>query len=75
MGVKLIALVLLLSAEAGFEDMAGRVVHVAESPDERVGAGPMVAPGAPPLLSFRAYEGKLHQHLGTSDLMLDDAGH
>ncbi len=75
MGVKLIALMLLLSAEAGFEDMAGRVVHVAESPDERVGPGPVVAPGAPPLLSFRAYEGKLHQQVGSSDLMLDDAGH
>ena len=73
--MKLIALVLLFSSEVGMQDVAGRVVHVAESPDERVGRGLVVAPGAPPLLSFRVYEGRMHQRFGSSDLMLDDAGH
>jgi hypothetical protein len=34
-----------------------------------------LAPGPPPLVSFRYYEGKLHQRFGNSELMLDDAGH
>lgn len=37
-------------------------------------AGP-IAPGQPPLLSFRYYEGKQHHRFGNSELMLDDAGH
>lgn len=37
-------------------------------------AGP-IAPGPPPLLSFRYYEGKQHHRFGNSELMLDDAGH
>jgi hypothetical protein len=54
---------------------SGRVVGIGESPDARVAPGPMVAPGAPPLLSFRYYEGKVHHRFGNSELMLDDAGH
>jgi hypothetical protein len=37
-------------------------------------AGP-IAPGPPPLVSFRYYEGKQHHRFGNSELMLDDAGH
>jgi len=54
---------------------SGRCADLSEPPDIRVERIPMVAPGPPPLLSFRYYEGKLHYHFGNSDLMLDDAGH
>ena len=34
-----------------------------------------ITPGAPPLLSFRAFEGKSRHRFGDLDLVLDDAGH
>lgn len=54
---------------------SGRCSTVAESADERVNPRPAIAPGQPPLLSFRYYEGQVHGRYGNSDLMLDDAGH
>jgi hypothetical protein len=54
---------------------SGRVVTLANSPDERVSPSPQIAPGQPPMLSFRYYEGKAHHRYNNSDLMLDDAGH
>jgi hypothetical protein len=52
-----------------------RCVTAAVGPDARVAPKPQIAPGPPPLLSFRYYEGKLHHRNNDSDLMLDDAGH
>lgn len=54
---------------------SGRCATVAESDDSRVSPKPAIAPGQPPLLSFRYYEGQLHHRYGNADLMLDDAGH
>ena len=54
---------------------SGRCADLAESPDQRVVTRPMVAPGPPPLISFRYYEGKQHHRFGNAELMLDDAGH
>jgi len=54
---------------------SGRCVTLAETPDARVSPQPMIAPGPPPLFSFRYYEGKAHHRFGNTDLMLDDAGH
>jgi hypothetical protein len=54
---------------------SGRCVTLAEDPDGRLGTGPKIAPGQPPVLSFRFYEGKAHHRFGNSDLLLDDAGH
>ncbi len=54
---------------------SGRCATLAEKPDARVEQKPMIAPGPPPLLSFRYYEGKAHHRFGNTDLMLDDAGH
>ncbi len=53
---------------------SGRCMTIAESPDARLKI-PKIAPGQPPLLMFRYYEGKLHHRFGNADLMLDDAGH
>ena len=54
---------------------SGRCVTLAETPDSRVTVKPAIAPGPPPALSFRFYEGKLHHRFGNSELLLDDAGH
>ena len=79
--MKWFLLIAVLAAPASEDDLiahiaaSGRCVSVAETPDSRIGPGMRIAPGPPPLVSFRYYEGKLHQRFGNSDLMLDDAGH
>jgi hypothetical protein len=77
---RLIAVSVLLAAQqpAGLIQQIsdwGRCADIAESPDSRVAPPRAVPPGAPPLLSFRYYEGALHHRFGNSELMLDDAGH
>jgi hypothetical protein len=54
---------------------SGRCVQAGESPSEKVADRRLIAPGLPPLLSFRYYEGKQHHGFGNTDLVLDDAGH
>jgi hypothetical protein len=54
---------------------SGRCADLSQASDTRVSPPPMVAPGLPPLLSFRYYEGKRHRGFDNTDLMLDDAGH
>jgi hypothetical protein len=54
---------------------SGRCADLSQDPDARVSERSMVAPGPPPVLSFRYYEGKLHHAFENTDLMLDDAGH
>jgi hypothetical protein len=55
--------------------VSGRAIAVVESPSERVSTSFQVAPGAPPLLSFRYFEGKQRHRYGKLDLVMDDAGH
>jgi hypothetical protein len=54
---------------------AGRVLAMAVSPSERIAPPPQIAPGAPPLVSFRYFEGRSRHRYGDLDLALDDAGH
>ncbi len=54
---------------------SGRYISSIEAPDCRVIPPTAIAPGAPPLLSFRLYEGNQRGRFGNADLMLDDAGH
>jgi hypothetical protein len=54
---------------------SGQVMEIATSPSERLAPPALIAPGAPPLLSFRALEGKQRHRFGDLDLVLDDAGH
>lgn len=54
---------------------SGRVLELAATPSERVSSRPQIAPGAPPLLSFRFFEGKDRHRFGALDLVIDDAGH
>jgi hypothetical protein len=79
--VVLLMLCLSLAAEPAEPDVirqiaeSGRVVELGTPPSERVSPPPQIAPGAPPLLSFRLFEGKLRSRYGNLDLVLDDAGH
>jgi len=54
---------------------SGQVVEIAISPSERVAPALQIAPGAPPLLAFRYYEGQARHRFTGTELMLDDAGH
>jgi hypothetical protein len=54
---------------------SGRCADLSQDPDVRVSPPSVVAPGPPPVLSFRYNEGKLHHGFDNTDLMLDDAGH
>lgn len=64
------------SAPSHVADRAvARCADLFETPDQRVKPRLKLAPGAPPLLNFRYFEGKMHQRFSGIDLMLDDAGH
>jgi hypothetical protein len=54
---------------------SGQVVELAATPSQRVAPRAEIAPGPPPLLSFRYYEGQQHHRFSNAELMLDDAGH
>ncbi len=53
-------------------DRSGRGVEIVA---EEWVAAPLLAPGAPPLLSFRYFEGRERRRLGELGLVMDDAGH
>lgn len=56
-------------------DRSGRCATVGHTPQQRLMQRPMIAPGAPPVLSFKLYEDAKHHRFGNVDVMLDDAGH
>jgi len=55
-------------------DRSGRGVEIVVASEERLSA-PLLAPGAPPLLSFRFLEGRERHRFGELGLVMDDAGH
>ncbi len=55
--------------------VSARVLQIAENSSERISKPPALAPGAPPLLSFRYFDGKQRHRFGNLDLVMDDAGH
>ena len=54
---------------------SGQAVELATPPSERVAPPAAIAPGPPPLLAFRYYEGQQRHRFSNTELMLDDAGH
>jgi hypothetical protein len=54
---------------------SGRVQEIGVPLSERVSPPPEIAPGAPPLLSFRLFEGQAKHRYNNMDLVMDDAGH
>jgi hypothetical protein len=54
---------------------SGQVVEIAVSPSERLEPPSKIAPGAPPLVSFRLFDGRMRHRFSNLDLVMDDAGH
>ena len=54
---------------------SGRVLEIAVTAAGRLAPPPKIAPGAPPLVSFRLFDGKVRHRFSNLDLALDDAGH
>jgi hypothetical protein len=55
--------------------LSGRVLQIGTAASERLAAPREIAPGAPPLVSFRFFEGKERHRFSGLDLVIDDAGH
>jgi hypothetical protein len=64
-------MILLIEALAA----SGRVVDISEPPSERLSPPRLLAPGAPPVLSFRYFDASDRGRFGNLGLMTDDAGH
>lgn len=78
MPLELVLYLLLAQDAQDFERRiaeSGRLATLTETSDERVAPPPRIAPGAPPLVSFRYFEGRDRHRFGQLDLVLDDAGH
>ncbi len=54
---------------------SGRVMEIGEARERLADPRRQIAPGAPPLLSFRYFLGADRHRFGNLDVMLDDAGH
>jgi len=54
---------------------SGRVLTIAADRDRLEDPRKQIAPGAPPLLSFRYFDGADRHRFGKLDVMMDDAGH
>ena len=54
---------------------SGRVQEIGIPFSERISPPREIAPGAPPILSFRLFEGQAKQRYRNLDLVMDDAGH
>ena len=67
----ILLIALLIEAMA----LSGRVVNISEPPSERLSPPMLLAPGAPPVLSFRYFDAADRGRFGNLGLMTDDAGH
>lgn len=56
-------------------EQSGRLIGLADSPSERLAPTRLIAPGAPPVLSFRIFDANDRGRFGALGLMTDDAGH
>jgi len=54
---------------------SGRVIETAPASQRLADPLKDLAPGAPPLLAFRYFDGADRHRFGKLDLMVDDAGH
>jgi hypothetical protein len=55
--------------------ISGRTINAVESPSARLNPPRLIAPGAPPVLSFRYFDATDRGRFGNLGLMTDDAGH
>jgi hypothetical protein len=69
------------AAEASFSERvkqiaaSGRVQLIGETSTTRLQSTALLAPGAPPILAFRYFDGQARHRFGDLDLVMDDAGH
>jgi hypothetical protein len=77
-----ILILLMMTANTGdlsrlTKDIAasGQVLEIGDTPSARIATPIQIAPGPPPLLSFRYYEAQQRHRVSNTELMLDDAGH
>lgn len=54
---------------------SGRVLETSDAKERLADPRKQVAPGAPPLLSFRYFDGADRHRFGKLDVIMDDAGH
>jgi len=54
---------------------SGRVLEICNTKERLADPRKRIAPGAPPLLSFRYFEGADRHRFGKLDVIMDDAGH
>jgi len=74
--MKILLLFILLAPETLNEfEGSGRIVGLADSPSERLNGSGLIAPGAPPVLSFRYFDASDRGRFGNLGLITDDAGH
>ena len=71
----MIPVLLFLWLAPAANDDVGRVLEIGVTPSERATPAPLIAPGAPPLVRFRYFEGQARHRFGNLDLVMDDAGH
>ncbi len=55
--------------------LSQRAASPVESPSQRLTPPQLIAPGAPPVLSFRYFDANDRGRFGNLGLMTDDAGH
>jgi hypothetical protein len=55
--------------------LSGRAVDISEPPSDRLSPPALIAPGAPPVLSFRYFDARDRGRFANLGLMTDDAGH
>jgi hypothetical protein len=68
-------MILLMVLLIDFITLSGRVVGISEPPSERLSPPMLIAPGGPPVLSFRTFDAIDRGRFGNLGLMTDDAGH
>jgi hypothetical protein len=71
----LLLLLLAVPAELAEYEESGRIVGIADRPSDRLNGDGLIAPGAPPVLSFRYFDASDRGRFGNLGLMTDDAGH
>ncbi len=67
--------VALLSEKLKHVSASGHVQLIGESSTARLQPSAPLAPGAPPILAFRYFDGQARHRFGDLDLVMDDAGH
>ena len=55
--------------------LSGRVAGISEPPSERLSPPLLIAPGPPPVVTFRYIDGADRGRFGNLGLLTDDAGH